>query len=158
MDCQTQRTAPSSKPQKMFSSFIQRIVRRGMCAFGAAYLLFAMIQPASGFEAIQICIMRRFAGLPCPTCGLTRSMTNLIHLQPVQAALWHPLGFITLPVLVIMTWMLFLSDSKYNYFAEALFRKQRFIFVVVACLAALTAAYGAVRALGVSCGYYKFPI
>jgi len=129
-----------------------------MCAFAAAYLLFVMIEPPSGFEAIQICIMRRFAGVPCPTCGLTRSMTNLIHLQPVEAMLWHPLGFITLPVLAFMTLMLFLTDAKYDALAAALFRKQRFIFVITAWLAALTVAYGLARAIGVSSGYYKFPV
>ncbi|MFN0206505.1 MAG: DUF2752 domain-containing protein [Planctomycetota bacterium] len=142
----------------MSSSIIQRIFRRGMCAFAAAYLLFVVIQPAAGFEAIQICIMRRFAGVPCPTCGLTRSMTNLIHLQPVEAAIWHPLGFITLPVLFFMTSMLFLTNAKYDALAAALFRKQRFIFTITAWLAALTFVYGIVRAIGVSSGYYKFPV
>lgn len=43
-----------------------------------------------------LCPVRRFTGLPCPTCGLTRSWTAALHGRPGASLAYHPLGAVTL--------------------------------------------------------------
>lgn len=39
-----------------------------------------------------ICLLRRFAGLPCPGCGLTRAFVHLAHGEWAAALVDHPLA------------------------------------------------------------------
>lgn len=53
-----------------------------------------------GFAAILIalffdgCMIRKVTGIPCPFCGMTRSMLSLFSLDFYQAFLYHPLFFL----------------------------------------------------------------
>jgi hypothetical protein len=43
-----------------------------------------------------LCPFRRITGLPCPTCGLTRSWNAALHGQLRESVAFHPLGLLTL--------------------------------------------------------------
>ena len=47
------------------------------------------------------CPIKRFIGLPCPGCGLTRGCLSLMRLDFAAAVHWHPLCF-TVPLLGLM--------------------------------------------------------
>lgn len=47
------------------------------------------------------CFFHRFTGLPCPGCGLTRSVLALLHGHVHEAFLLHPFGPLALLVLVM---------------------------------------------------------
>jgi len=53
------------------------------------------IDPQEDHPERSICILRRLTGLPCPTCGMTRSFSAIARgdLWPAVAA--HPLGPLT---------------------------------------------------------------
>ncbi len=55
----------------------------------------------SGRE-VSLCPMRRFAGIPCPTCGLTRASFLLLEGRLVAAVLQNPLFVIAGGVLLVM--------------------------------------------------------
>jgi hypothetical protein len=38
-----------------------------------------------------LCPLHALTGIPCPTCGMTRATTALMHSHPVEALVWNPL-------------------------------------------------------------------
>ena len=60
-----------------------------------ALLAAAVLPPRLVSEGPVLCPFRRATGLPCPTCGLTRSWTSLAHLRVRDAFAYHPLGPVT---------------------------------------------------------------
>ena len=70
------------------------IDRRGIAALlvaGATILPGAVLR-----DSPVICPFRRVTGLPCPTCGLTRSWQAAAHLRVTESLGYHPLGAATL--------------------------------------------------------------
>jgi hypothetical protein len=53
-------------------------------------------QIALGHFALPgVCIFKNLTGLPCPGCGLTRSMTAAVRGNLSQSWMFHRLGFVT---------------------------------------------------------------
>jgi hypothetical protein len=68
----------------------------------AGLVVGAVIPPDLLEHAPNLCPFRMSTGLPCPGCGMTRSVVRLLH-GDVSASLWfHPLG----PLLVLGLGML----------------------------------------------------
>src|SRR5213082_114107 len=64
----------------------------------AAVLLGAALVPPSWVAAgPPLCPFRLLTGLPCPGCGLTRSVVSLAHGDLAAALTFHPLG----PLLIV---------------------------------------------------------
>ena len=42
---------------------------------------------------VHLCLLKRFTGLACPTCGFTRGAFSLLHGNVTQAWLYNPLLF-----------------------------------------------------------------
>lgn len=42
----------------------------------------------------NLCVVKRFSGLPCPGCGMTRAYLSLIHFKLQNAWYFHPLFFL----------------------------------------------------------------
>ena len=40
---------------------------------------------------VQLCLVKHFTGVACPTCGFTRGALSLLHGHPIQAWLYNPL-------------------------------------------------------------------
>lgn len=54
----------------------------------------------------SVCVLKRTTGIPCPSCGSTRSMLSLLHGDIVRAWLWNPFGFFILGgLLVVPFWL-----------------------------------------------------
>lgn len=121
----------------------------------AAYLTFAALQPEGGWLPFPVCGFRALSGLPCPGCGLTRSLTALLHLDFGAAWSWNPLGFAALPVLLTAI-LLAASPSPWIRRAESALGSARASRMVLASTAAILVA-GGVRAALVAAGYCGFP-
>jgi hypothetical protein len=53
-----------------------------------------------------VCILKKTTGIPCPSCGSTRSMLSLIHGDIAAAWFWNPFGFLILAgLLVVPLWL-----------------------------------------------------
>ncbi|MCB1324181.1 MAG: DUF2752 domain-containing protein [Spirochaetales bacterium] len=55
-------------------------------------LLAALLLPADGV-GVSFCLFRNLTGLPCPGCGLTRSVVSVFHMEFRTAYYYHPMGF-----------------------------------------------------------------
>ncbi|MHC4159936.1 MAG: DUF2752 domain-containing protein [Planctomycetota bacterium] len=44
-------------------------------------------------RVVTLCLIKRFTGLPCPTCGFTRGVLSLLGGMPGQGWLYNPLLF-----------------------------------------------------------------
>jgi len=60
--------------------------------FGAAVLAGLAVPPGIWGGLPDLCLFHRLLGLPCPTCGLTRSWSALLHGQPGAALRFHLFG------------------------------------------------------------------
>ena len=58
-----------------------------------------VIIPSEGFEFI-LCPMQNIFGLPCPACGITRSMSSLLSLDIWHSFRYHPLGIIVFAAII----------------------------------------------------------
>jgi len=66
-------------------------------------LVASFLLPEQGM-GIPLCWMKALWGVPCPGCGLTRSITHISHLHFMDAAVMHPFGFpIYLLVVTLVT-------------------------------------------------------
>ncbi len=62
-------------------------------SLGALAVLFLL--PSEGL-GILLCPTKWIFHLPCPACGLTRSMSSLLHLEVGKSLAFHPLGGLVL--------------------------------------------------------------
>jgi hypothetical protein len=52
---------------------------------------------------VQLCLIKRLTGYPCPTCGFTRGGLSLLHGHIIRAWLYNPLLFSVLSLFVAVT-------------------------------------------------------
>jgi|GEM_PF-5759127 len=57
-------------------------------------LILAYVALARELLPIPLCPSVIFSDIPCPTCGITRSMWSIFHGDWVRAFHWNPLGFL----------------------------------------------------------------
>ncbi|MHC8948427.1 DUF2752 domain-containing protein [Sphingobacterium hungaricum] len=81
-------------------------------------------------ESVTLCPFKLVTGLPCPSCGSTRSMHCLIDGNISESIQTNPLGIVlAVAMLVIPFWIIYdwVSNKKSAFFAfrkmESLFRK-----------------------------------
>ncbi|MEY2410510.1 MAG: hypothetical protein QOF48_3180 [Verrucomicrobiota bacterium] len=56
------------------------------------------------------CLMRKYTGFPCPSCGCTRSLLAWSHLDPISAFRFNPL--FSLVVTSLLFWLLAWSAER----------------------------------------------
>ncbi len=69
---------------------LEPIVSVGLVICGAALLLLAAFFPFGKLP--PLCTFKHLTGLPCLTCGMTRSWVSLVHGDIAQALAWNPAG------------------------------------------------------------------
>lgn len=67
---------------------------------GTAITLSAAL-PSDGL-GIAFCPFLALTSLPCPGCGLTRSLSSLLHMEVLKSWHYHPVGIPVFGVLVFM--------------------------------------------------------
>ena len=63
--------------------------------FAAIAVLVIGLLPSDGI-GINVCPFGTMLGFSCPLCGLTRSMSCLLHLEFLKSFSYHPLGILVL--------------------------------------------------------------
>jgi len=66
-----------------------------------AGIVVLFILPSDGL-AISICWFQMIFEFPCPACGLTRSMSSLLHFEYFKSLMYHPLGMVVLCYLFLL--------------------------------------------------------
>lgn len=113
-----------------FTSFFLII---GLGWIGYNFFYFQQAKPA-----IQVCILKNTSGLPCPSCGTTRSVLNLLHGDILPAILINPFGvFAFIGLTVIPFWILYdcwnAKTTLWIYYLKFInsFSNKKFSFVVI---------------------------
>ena len=81
---------------KMISSIFQKQYIRILALLSVFVLA---LFPSEGFDVI-LCPMQNIFGLPCPACGITRSMSSLLSLDIWHSFRYHPLGIIVFAAII----------------------------------------------------------
>lgn len=78
------------------------------CAVGIIWLIVVYDHMASGFNEPGICLFKKLTGMPCPSCGSTRSVLSLFNGDITGALNWNPFGFLIMAALVVApAWIFF---------------------------------------------------
>ncbi len=95
------------------------------CAVGSTWL---WIQSASLLPALtgdnSTCLIKSISGVPCPSCGTTRSILELLDGHFITSLQWNPMGLIVLLIMVISpVWilidLLFKKESFLRFYGRA---------------------------------------
>lgn len=70
-----------------------RSVRWFAAAIAALVLVASVVWAPSAFPKLQLCMFRRYTGLSCPGCGMTRAFCALGHGEWSAAWSFHPFGY-----------------------------------------------------------------
>lgn len=71
------------------------------CAIGYSWLFFALTK-IGGLEDYRLCFIRNVFGIPCPTCGSTRSAIHFFS-GDFLSALWiNPIGIVLAIIMVLL--------------------------------------------------------
>jgi hypothetical protein len=100
-----------------------------------AWNLFCFQQSKPG---VQICVLKNTFGLPCPSCGTTRSVLHLLHGDLSSAVLLNPLGIVAFMGMVVFPfWILYDywngKKTLWTYYLQFLsfFQNKKFSFFII---------------------------
>ncbi len=109
-------------------------------------LIAAALQPPDGL-GMRCCWLERSTGLPCPGCGLGRSLSCALHGLVGASWTYHPFGIVFLAILTATAMVGVLPLPARERLAVLLHRRQRLVVSAYLLLIASFLAYGAARAL-----------
>ncbi|NNE26355.1 MAG: DUF2752 domain-containing protein [Saprospiraceae bacterium] len=94
------------------------IVTASIFGIGAVMYLFVTGQ---GFGNINtVCVFKNMTGIPCPSCGATRSVLSIMSGQFANAWYFNPLGFLLIALFALPFWVIldFITgkDSFYKFY------------------------------------------
>ena len=101
--------------------------------FFLLYLSFCLI-PLEAVEKESICLVQRHFGAICPTCGITRAFSSIMHLQFAKAFTYPPI--FTVAIFPIITFLVandvfrLLTNRKKSTEHPSLFTKFAQLFAV----------------------------
>ena len=78
------------------------------CLLGYVWLFITYTRSVTHEDDPGICLFKQITGIPCPSCGSTRSVLTLLHGDLIGALIWNPFGLILMGIMVISpVWILY---------------------------------------------------
>jgi hypothetical protein len=113
-------------------------------AFGYIWIFlnfYGIISPS-----VTTCLFKTMTGLPCPSCGATRSALEICHGHFLQGLLLNPIGYIiTMMLLIIPGWIVkdLISDEDtfYNFYQKVELLLKRKLIAIPAVILLLSNWY-----------------
>lgn len=93
------------------------LFNRGTGLIGVAGIVAGVLMPTGGL-GFQACMLHKMSGLPCPGCGLTRSVTNILHGNFELAWAYNPFGYLFAGVFVVLAAGLFVPRGLVRRWEE----------------------------------------
>jgi hypothetical protein len=98
------------------------------CAAGYIWLLITYNRNVSNGGEPGVCIFKRITGIPCPSCGSTRSVLSLLKGDVLGALFWNPFGFILMAIMVISPiWILYDLIGKKETLFQVYTNSEKFL-------------------------------
>jgi len=138
--------------------FARLLGDRVALGFSSVYLgVAALIPPGGAPKWADICILHRITGLPCPGCGMTRSLGHLLRGDVAHSLTYHPMGIVLAPALLLAV-VLWIGPERWRTWAVARARPhEKLLAVLIVGGFALFMLYGLVRLFLVYRGEATFP-
>ena len=121
-------------------------LRRRYLPLICAGLALAFVHPPGGL-GVCVCLFRTATGIPCPGCGLTRSLSCTLHGEFAAAWSYHPFGPILAILLLLIAVAGLLPYTARARLAQALARRPRLVGGLYAILVGAFLLHGIARAL-----------
>lgn len=91
------------------------------CAAGYIWLMLTYYRAFSLALEPGVCLFKRVTGVPCPSCGSTRSVLSILKGDFTEAILWNPFGILlTFILLVFPAWIIYdvlsRKSTLYNFY------------------------------------------
>jgi len=92
---------------------------------GYSWLVFKILNGSFYSESSYSgCLIKTVTGMPCPSCGSTRSVGSLLQGHIIEALYWNPFGIIlSILMLIIPIWLTYdlmmRKSSLYNFYKKA---------------------------------------
>jgi hypothetical protein len=124
---------------------------------GLVVVLGALFLPLEGL-GLDLCYVKSLTGLPCPGCGLTRSVLHTSHGQPLAALQFNPFGPLILGLFSLsvssLAWPRSLKERARSWLGRhGRIFKRGYLAVVAAFV-----VYGVLRAALFALGWWPFPV
>ena len=107
-------------------------------------ILNIVINNISDLSAPVLCVFKTVTGIPCPSCGSTRSVLSIINGDFSRAMHHNPIGFIlALTLIILPLWLIFDSvtgkRSMQNFYnrAEFYLKKKALIVPLIVIILAI---------------------
>ncbi len=114
--------------------------------FAIVALVLSFFLPNDGI-GVTICWFKRYFELPCPGCGLTRSVTCISHLEFGKAWDYHPFGPLIYALFVANAVLLWVSKEKREDLKYRMSRNDRWLQPIYMAIVLLFLTYGCLRIL-----------
>src|SRR2546428_7570 len=115
-----------------------------ICAAWAGLLL-ALLTPPHG-TGFTVCWLRSATGIPCPGCGLTRSLSCGLRGMFTESWHYHPMGFVVLALFVTIA-AASVVPGIHNYLNRLIESKARLFNILYLGFVVTFVVFGLVRAL-----------
>lgn len=96
------------------------------CLVGYIWLFFS----TSSHGEVGVCLIKQVTGIPCPSCGSTRSVLSLLDGRVLESIMINPVGIILIVIMVLSPLWIFLdlltkSESFFVFYkrTEVFFRQ-----------------------------------
>lgn len=109
-----------------------------------AALVLTFVLPPDG-AGIPLCWFEGLYGLPCPGCGLTRSLTSITHLHFAEAFGYHPFGFLVWGLMLALVAASFAGERRRQRVGEFLTSRRMWAQRVYLGLVLSFIAFGVAR-------------
>jgi len=123
------------------------------CLAGYGWVLFARQQHVRPDNGLELCFTKRLTGIPCPSCGSTRSVIALTEGDITAPFRLNPLGYVIAFFLVVTPFWILAdlirnADSLFNVYqkTEQLIRR-RWIAVTLIVLLAMNWIWTIIKGL-----------
>jgi len=71
------------------------------CLAGYIWLYFNSVNAGTKHSEVEVCLIKHFTNIPCPSCGSTRSVILLTKGNFVEALKINPLGYILSAIMLM---------------------------------------------------------
>ena len=116
------------------------------CIFAAwAGLLLALLTPPHG-TGFTVCCLESATGIPCPGCGLTRSLSCGLRGMFAESWHYHPMGFLVLAMFVTIAAASVMQGLR-NYLISLIESKARLFNVLYLGFVVTFVVFGLLRAM-----------
>lgn len=109
-------------------------------------LVLAVVTPPSGF-GVSLCWFQSATGIPCPGCGMTRSLSCAIRGMPFDSWRYHPMGALVLVLFVVTAAQSILPEGLKSALKRFIQSRARWFNGLYLAFVIAFVGFGAARAL-----------